>query len=210
MIMGALVIFMEKFSKLSAFWTGLIFFAVNYPAVAGGVLSTGGTSFIATISDGTCDVSFDNQVITFMPRVAGEFGPGMTVEIKPVTAQMHCTYAVSPQVTVSGATYASNNRVFINKNPGWPDGVNGVGFMLQPAATVSERDNPPSPGSFYADGMAGKAIAAAVSMPLIPLTEDNDYSANQILWVGLVGLADSSQIVPGRFSANLTININLP
>lgn len=208
--MEALRVFMVKYNNHVALFAILTWIIPSYQTIASVNLDTVGTSFIATITDGSCDVSFDNKAITFMPRMASEFNPGVTVEVKPISAQMNCTYAVTPQVTISGTTYSSNNRVFLNKNPDWPEQTNGVGFMVQPASTVIERDKTPSLDSFYANGMGGKAISATTPMSLIPLSEDNDFSVNQVLWVGLVGLVDSNQIIPGRFSANLTININLP
>lgn len=170
------------------------------------------TQFIATITDGICSMDYNSEpVLTFMPRLAADFSPGKTVEIQPVSAAVTCNYAVTPQVMITGTTpYASNNRVFLDNDSKWPDGTNGVGFMVQPARSEAERDTPPSLNNFYADGIAGKAIADGETMSLIPLTDSNDFTENQVLWVGLVGLADSSNTLPGAFQATLTITGIIP
>lgn len=170
------------------------------------------TQFIATITDGICNLDYNSgPVLTFMPRLAADFSPGKTVEIQPVSTVVSCNYAVTPQVMISGTTpYASNNLVFLDNDSKWPDGTNGVGFMVQPARSEAERDTPPSLNNFYADGIAGKAIANGETMSLIPLTDSNDFTENQVLWVGLVGLADSSNTFPGAFQATLTITGIIP
>lgn len=159
------------------------------------------TTFTATINDGSCTIDFDSQQseLFFTPRLATDFSLGNTVEIRPITANVGCDYAVTPQVMIEGnAPYGSNTQVFL-------DGVtNGVGFMVLPARSEAER-MPPSLETFYTDGIGGRAAVNGVPMSLIPLNGDNDFDENQVLWVGLVGMTDSSNIIPGAFKATLTI-----
>lgn len=168
--------------------------------------------FTATINDGECTLDFDSRQseVIFIPRLASDFSPGKTVEIRPITAQVGCDYDVTPQVTVVGNTpYASNTRVFLDSNPDWPDGTNGVGFMVLPVTAEDDRA-PPSLGDFYTTGLGGRAAVNGVPMDVIPLFGANDYATNQVLWVGLVGMADSSGIIPGAFQAKLTITSYIP
>lgn len=170
------------------------------------------TQFFATITDGSCRLDYNSEpVLSFMPRIAADFSPGKTVEIQPVSAVVTCNYAVTPQVMISGTTpYASNNLVFLDNDSKWPDGTNGVGFMVQPARSAAERDIPPSLNDFYNNGITGKAIANGETMSLIPLNDSNDFTENQVLWIGLVGLTDSSNIIPGTFQSTLTITGIIP
>ncbi|PVZ87878.1 hypothetical protein C9426_09755 [Serratia sp. S1B] len=185
----------------------------GYQAIASTPIGSAGTTqFVATITNGSCEFDYTNgHSLAFMPRIAADFSPGKTVEIQPIVVDMRCNYAVTPKVTITGKTpYPANTRVFLDANSQWPTNTNGVGFMVQPAASVTERDTPPSLSSFYANGLAGKAIANGETMMLLPLNQDNGFSENQVLWVGLVGMVDSNQITPGAFQATLTITGIIP
>ncbi|MFL9149839.1 hypothetical protein AB9E65_13765 [Escherichia coli] len=203
---------MVRYVKYARIVIGITALTGGFQAVAGISVGTSQqTQFIATINDGTCELSYSSDpTLIFMPRLASEFSPGTTVQVKAIVANVGCTYAVTPQVKVEGITpYAGNTRVFLDDGD-WPGGTNGVGFMVQPATTIAERDTVPSLNDFYTNGMAGKAIENAATVNLIPLAENCEFCQNQVLWVGLVGMADSSQIVPGSFQATLTITGIIP
>lgn len=174
--------------------------------------SAGTTQFVANITNGSCELDYTHgHAFSFMPRIATDFSPGKTVEIQPIVVDMRCNYAVTPQVMISGKTpYSDNQRVFLDANSQWPTNTNGVGFMVQPAKSVGDRDTPPPLSSFYANGLAGKAIANGETMVLLPLNPENSFSETQVLWVGLVGMVDSNQITPGSFQATLTITGIIP
>lgn len=174
--------------------------------------SPGATEFIATITNGSCELDYTSgHSLAFMPRTAADFSPGKTLEIKPIVVDVNCNYAVTPQVMITGTTpYPANQRVFLDANSKWSTDTNGVGFMVQPATSVTERDTPPSLGDFYANGLAGKAIKNGETMMLLPLNKANGFRENQVLWVGLVGMVDSNQITPGAFQATLTITGLIP
>lgn len=213
MITVAGKVFMEQYNNYHRVFISAFLLSCSVQAAAEtpvGAAQT--TQFIATITDGSCSLDYDSEpVLTFMPRIAADFSPGKTVEIQPVSAVVTCNYAVTPQVMISGTTpYASNNLIFLDNDSKWPDGTNGVGFMIQPVTSVAERDTPPSLNNFYADGIAGKAIANGETMSLLPLNDSNDFTENQVLWVGLVGLTDSSNTIPGTFQATLTITGIIP
>ena len=114
---------------------------------------------------------------------------------------IQCSIATTPKLIVSGITpYPGNNHIFLD------DSINnGLGFMLQPD---DGSEKTPSLSEFYSDGLSGKAItnntpvnvnSAAVNTPL-----------QQIIWVGLVGMKDSQDIVPGPFSASLIVTGLIP
>lgn len=213
MIMVDGKVFMEQYNNYPRiFISAFLLYGSVQAAAETPVGAAQTTQFIATIADGSCRLDYGSEpVLTFMPRIAADFSPGKTVEIQPVSAVVTCNYAVTPQVMVSGTTpYASNNLVFLDNNSKWPDGTNGVGFMVQPARSVAERDTPPSLSNFYTEGIAGKAIANGETVSLLPLNDSNDFTENQVLWVGLVGLTDSSNTLPGAFQATLTITGIIP
>ncbi|EIY1065513.1 hypothetical protein MME56_004570 [Escherichia coli] len=203
---------MVRYTKYIRVVIGITVLIVGFQTAASSTVGTSQqTQFIATINDGTCELTYSSDpTLVFMPRLASEFSPGTTVEVKAIAANVGCTYAVTPQVKVEGSTpYAANTRIFLDDG-GWPGGTNGVGFMVQPAITTEDRDNVPALSNFYSSGMSGKAIENAETVNLIPLTESSEFNENQVLWVGLVGMADSSQIIPGSFQATLTITGIIP
>lgn len=204
---------MAQYSNALRILISAFLLACGVPAMASTLLgSSQEVVFTATINGGECTLDFDSRQseVMFIPRLASDFSPGKTVEIRPITAQVGCDYDVTPKVTVVGNTpYASNPQVFLDSNPDWPDSTNGVGFMVLPVTSEDNRA-PPSLGDFYSVGLAGRAAVNGVPMDVIPLLDANDDATNQVLWVGLVGMAESSGIIPGAFQAKLTITSYIP
>lgn len=209
MIMVVKKVFMAQYnSYYLVFISAMLLSSGNVQAITGiPVGSAHTTNFIATITDGSCTLDYSSKELVFMPRIAADFSPGKTVEIQPIVANVSCTYAATPQVMITGTTpYASNTRIFLDNDVG----NNGVGFMIQPATSAAARDTPPPLSDFYARGLTGKAIENGKTMALLPLNASNNFTERQVLWVGLVGMTDSSNIIPGVFQARLTITGIIP
>lgn len=214
MIMAAGKVFMAQYINYSRIIITAIIGLLTNSGMASTLIGTAQTTqFTANIIDGTCelDQEYNGKVLTFMPRMASEFSTGKTLEIKEISTLITCNYEVTPKVMISGNTpYYSNSKIFLDSDAKWPAGTNGVGFMVQPARSIDERNNRPPLNDFYSKGMAGKAIANGETMSWIPLNEQNNFTENQVLWVGLVGLTESQNIVPGSFQATLTITGIIP
>lgn len=162
----------------------------------------------ATITDAMCEVVFDTSILTFTPTVPVQFSVGSTVEVLPLKLRVKCNYALTPTVSIAGITYTNNTRVFLDPPANQPSG-NGVGFMVQPATTAQARDTPPALSSFYNQGMAGSAVQAGVPMNIIPVTQTQNF-VEQVLWVGLVGVWPTANILAGEFKSTLTITVAIP
>ncbi len=163
----------------------------------------------ATIMDGMCEVEFNTTTLIFTPTIPSQFFEGATTEILPIKMKVKCNYARTPTVSVTGALpYTGNPRVFLDAITGKPNG-NGVGFMLHPAMTEQERETPPALNTFYSQGMAGSALQAGIATNLIPITQTQNF-VEQVLWVGLVGVWPTNNILAGEFKSTLTITVTIP
>lgn len=199
---------MEQYNKLSGVIACLIFF-VNAPALSDVVVNTTTpTIFTATISDNECDIFWNQSVLAFKPHTADEFTEvGKTVEIQSLNALTQCTQMTTPKLSFAGSTHYNNDQIFL-------DGTkpNGVGFMLQ---LGDVNTGMPALDTFYQLGVNGnKAFKNRELRNLQPLASDNSggkhqFSAQQVIWVGLVGMTPKS-IVPGEFSATLTLTSIFP
>ncbi|MGM0938989.1 MAG: fimbrial protein [Pseudomonadota bacterium] len=157
-------------------------------------------AFIANKGVG-CELIVPTSVLQFKPLQSSQLtGAIQTYQIQPLRVQLHCVdehEAIIPTLTIEGETPYTDDAeqtVFLNAPP------NGVGFMIR----QSETDAPMSLAEFYqpaaAIGYGGKGV------PLSELNEDNLYTHEQVLWVGLVG-PFQPDIVPGYFQASLTLNV---
>ncbi|WP_025154725.1 fimbrial protein [Morganella morganii] len=162
----------------------------------------------ATIMDAMCEVVFDTSTLTFTPTVPAQFSAGATVEILPLKMRVKCNYIRTPTVSIEGITYANNARVFLDPPANQPGG-NGVGFMVHPATMAQTRDTPPALSSFYSQGMAGDAVQAGVQANIIPVTQTQN-PVEQVLWVGLVGVWPTTNVLAGKFKSTLTITVAIP
>lgn len=197
--MGQATMFLTKVTRHSIFFAGLL--TVHASALAADPVS--GLSLQAVIaSKGEgCSLIVPTSVLQFKPLQSSQLtGSIQTYQIQPLRVQLRCVdeyEAVMPTLTIEGETpYADDVEqvVFLNGTP------NGVGFMVR----QSLADTPISLTEFYqpaaAIGHGGKGA------PLAELNEDNLYTHEQVLWVGLVG-PFLPEIIPGYFQASLTVNV---
>ncbi|MCS3429513.1 fimbrial protein [Klebsiella sp. BIGb0407] len=194
---------MEKFNKLSPLLASMIFFSGAGTAVMADEipLSSAETTFNATITDGSCDWLWNETELHFPPVTAEQIKTKNTLIIKPLTVFIQCTQPLTPQLKVTGNTpYADDPSIFI-------DGSNlrNIGFMLQPD---NGSQTLPSLSNFYNEGIAGKAFINNIPFNLGAVTESQQVQ--QIIWVGLIGMNADSLVVPGTFSASLTITGLIP
>lgn len=165
-------------------------------------LSQGTTTFSATLLEGSCDWSWSETALTFLPLTAEQITAGRTFEIKPLTASIQCSGAMTPQLKITGnVPFASTDRVFSDGSV-----TRRVGFMLQPDDGSQQ---PPALNTFYQTGIGGQAIANNTPFPVIAITSA-DQSVQQTIWVGLVGMAGDRQAIPGEFSTVLTFTGMIP
>jgi len=192
---------MEKYNKLSRLLGTLILFSCSAVIAEEVPLSSGDTTFTATITDGSCDWLWNETVLNFPPVTADQVKSETTLMIKPLTLFIQCTQPLTPQLKVTGNTpYADTPSIFI-------DGVSlqNIGFMLQPD---NGSQNMPSLSHFYNEGIAGKALVNDIPFSLSSVTDD--HQVKQIIWVGLIGMNAGSLIIPGHFSASLTFTGLIP
>ncbi|WHT81640.1 fimbrial protein (plasmid) [Providencia rettgeri] len=188
-----------KVTRCSMFFAGLL--TVQACAWAAAPVSTLSLQAIIANKGLGCDLIVPTSVLQFKPLQSSQLtGAIQTYQIQPLRVQLRCVdehAAILPTLTIEGETpYAADieQTVFLNGTP------NGVGFMVR----QSPGDTPISLAAFYqpteAIGHGGKGT------PLAVLDEDNLYTHEQILWVGLVG-PFQEDIVAGHFQASLTLNV---
>ena len=189
--------FLTKVTRCSTFFAGLL--AMCAPVWAAEPVSALSLQAVIASKGLGCELIVPTGVLQFKPLQASQLtGPVQTYQIQPLRLQLRCVderEAVMPSLTIEGETpYVEYDTVFLN-GPS-----NGVGFMLR----QSEGDTPISLATFYqpteAIGHGGKGT------PLTVLNEDNLYTHEQLLWVGLVG-PFQPDIIPGHFQASLTLNV---
>jgi len=165
-------------------------------------LSQGTTEFSATILEGSCDWTWNETQLDFLPVTVDRIKSGTALEIKPLAAAIQCTQALTPQLKITGSTpFTDNGKVFLDAPV-----TRNVGFMLQ---VDDGRQQTPSLGSFFSDGMAGKAIENNVPINVAPVTQANQ-SVEQIIWVGLVGMNSNNPTETGTFSTTLIFTGLIP
>lgn len=129
-------------------------------------LSQGTTEFSATILEGSCDWTWNKTQLDFLPVTVDRIKSGTTLEIKPLAAAIQCTQALTPQLKITGSTpFADNDKVFLDAPM-----ARNVGFMLQ---VDDGRQQAPSLGSFFSDGMAGKAIKNNIPINVASVDQAN-------------------------------------
>lgn len=165
-------------------------------------LSQGTTEFSATILEGSCDWTWNETQLDFLPVTVDRIKSGTALEIKPLAAAIQCTQALTPQLKITGSTpFTDNGKVFLDAPV-----TRNVGFMLQ---VDDGRQQAPSLGSFFSDGMAGKAIENNIPINVAPVTQTNQ-SVEQIIWVGLVGMNSNNPTEIGTFSTTLIFTGLIP
>ncbi|WP_261246927.1 fimbrial protein [Serratia fonticola] len=148
-----------------------------------------------------CGLIVPTSVLQFKPLKSSQLtGAIQTYQIQPLRVQLRCVdeqEAIKPTLTIEGETpYADDveKAVYLNGKP------NGIGFMVR----QSLAGTPIGLAEFYqpaaAIGQGGKGA------PLTELNKDNQYTSEQILWVGLVG-PFLPEVLPGYFQASLTLNV---
>lgn len=193
---------MARFNKLALILAGIALLYYPVYLLAETPLSQGKTEFSATILEGSCDWTWNEAKLSFLPVTEDRIKTGTTLEIKPLTAVIHCTQAITPQLKITGNTpFSDNDKVFL-------DGSNtsNVGFMLQ---LDDGHQQAPSLNNFYTEGMAGKAIANNVPVNISPVTQANQQ-AQQIIWVGLVGWRANEITKTGTFTTTLIFTGLIP
>lgn len=191
--------FLRMVTRCSTFFAG--FLAAHALALAAepvNVLSM--QAFIANKGVG-CDLIVPTSVLQFKPLKSSQLtGAIQTYQIQSLRVQLRCVdehEAIMPILTIEGETpYADDveKAVYLNGKP------NGVGFMVRQSLSGT----PIGLAEFYqpaaAIGQGGKGT------PLAELNEGNQYTNEQVLWVGLVG-PFLPEVLPGYFQASLTLNV---
>jgi len=192
---------MEKYNNVSPLLASLILLGCTAVIADEVPLSNTETLFNATITDGSCDWLWSETVLNFPPVTVEQVKPNTALIIKPLTVSIQCTQPLTPQLKITGNTpYNNIHSVFI-------DGTSehNIGFMLQPD---NGSQNMPALSSFYNEGIAGKALINNIPFNLNPVAEKQQIK--QIIWVGLIGMDNGSHILPGTFSASLTVTGLIP
>lgn len=193
---------MASYSRLRTLLAGIALLCYPGYLLAEVLLSETKTEFSATIVEGSCDWTWDQTRLDFLPLTADRIKTGNTLEIKPLTAAIQCNQAITPQLKVTGNTpFSGNEYVFL-------DGSNtrNVGFMLQ---VDDGRQQVPSLSNFYSNGMAGNAIKNNIPVSISSAAQANQQT-RQIIWVGLVGMNASNLTIPGSFSTTLIFTGLIP
>lgn len=193
---------MARYNKLQSILASITL--LYYPSylLAEVPLSQGTTEFSATILEGSCDWTWNEIQLDFLPVTVDRIKSGTALEIKPLTAAIQCTQALTPQLKITGSTpFADNAKVFLDAPV-----ARNVGFMLQ---VDDGRQQAPSLGSFFSDGMAGKAIENNVPINVTSVTQANQ-SIEQIIWIGLVGMNSNNPTETGSFSSTLIFTGLIP
>lgn len=189
--------FLTKITRCSTFFAGLL--TIHTSVWAAESVSTLSLQAVIANKGLGCDLIVPTSVLQFKPLQSSQLtGAVQTYQVQPLRVQLRCVdenEAIIPTLTIEGENpYIEHDTVFLNGTP------NGVGFMVR----QSEEDAPISLAEFYqpteAVGHGGKGTALAI------LNEDNLYTHEQVLWVGLVG-PFQPDIVPGHFQASLTLNV---
>lgn len=192
---------MAQYNKLFSTLFGLSLTTWCIGTYAQTLTSSGSTEFTATIINGDCQWTWNETSLNFSVLTPQQVSPATTLEIKPLTAMIQCNIPITPEIIFSGSTpYPNNTHVFINGNMN-----SGMGFMLQ---LDDGNKNMPSLGSFYSDGLNGKAISNNAAISINKIIENEP--AQQTIWVGLVGMKESTEIIPGSFSASLIVTGIIP
>lgn len=153
---------------------------------------TATVDFSAVITDGSCDISLSDTRLSFGTHryvdVSG-MTSGTTIKMLPLTANVTCSSASSPILSVAGTT-SSSPAIFRDA-----DSVSsGVGFMIR-------RDiGGITTGSFY-----DEVAAMKVNEPVILNPVGDGQASVEPLLLGLV--RDSDGLSPGLIKASVTFTV---
>ncbi|CAI1241587.1 Uncharacterised protein [Serratia fonticola] len=186
-------------TRCSTFFAG--FLAAHASALAAEPVSVLSLQAVIANKGAGCGLIVPTSVLQFKPLKSSQLtGAIQTYQIQPLRVQLRCVdeqEAIKPTLTIEGETpYADDveKAVYLNGKP------NGIGFMVR----QSLAGTPIGLAEFYqpaaAIGQGGKGA------PLTELNKDNQYTSEQILWVGLVG-PFLPEVLPGYFQASLTLNV---
>lgn len=156
---------------------------------------TTSAEFSALISDGSCELSLSETTLNFGIHRATEMPISGTVALQPLKAEVRCSSATTPTLSVSGTPLTSSAvpRAVIFRDTGSVS--SGVGFMVR-------RDNGGvNAGNFY-DISAAMANDEPVKLPAI----QGDTVYSEPLLLGLVRAA-SEPVMPGSINATLTFRV---
>lgn len=192
---------MEKYNKLTPALAMIILFNASAVMAEEVPLSSGDTTFTATITDGSCDWLWNETVLHFPPVTTEQVKSETALMIKPLTVFIQCTQPLIPQLKITGNTpFQDTQSVFIDGTS-----LRNIGFMLQPD---DGSQTMPSLRSFYNNGIAGNALVNNIPFNLNSINDN--HQVQQIIWVGLIGMGASDLIIPGEFSASLTLTGLIP
>lgn len=161
-------------------------------------------SFKALISDSVglgCKIHIPNNVLNFNPLKASSIkGNIKTFQINPLIINISCVDEIEellPLLTITGNTPYQDDAtksIFLDGS------INSVGFMIRQSANNQQI----SLNDFYnpTDAISNNGIPKQ----LTKLNSSNGFQSETLLWVGLVGPLNT-KVIPGNFSAAITVNL---
>lgn len=157
---------------------------------------TADISFEANISDGSCDITLSDTMLSYGVHRATDIEPSSTAAVLPLIVNVLCNANNTPSLSVNGNVYVPSS---INQNVIFRDadsGASGVGFMIRRDVGGINNNN------FYNTELALKK-KEPVSLNAVL----GNVSHSEPLQIGLVR-AGSESVTPGLIKAVITLRVD--